>query len=274
VAAVDPGLLRTVGGSLASGAFLNPATDHFPAVVLGWSAAQGRGISDLRLPTQVDVAGTYFTVVGVLRPVPLVPEIDNSVLIGFPAATAVFGYAGGPTEIYLRSFPSQVTAVQSVLASTVNPVQPAAVRVSRPSDLLVAHAAAQSTFRLPVLGLGLGAVAVAIGAVGVANVMGDLSAGAARRDSAEPGARRLQRPGWVAVRDRGGTTGRIRRDSRNAASHRGHRRLRHRDRAAVRDPGLVMWAGLADSVAVGALAGLYPALRAARLAPAVVLRAL
>src|SRR5215469_1864625 len=148
VAAADPRLLRTVGGSLASGEFLNPATVHFPAVVLGWSAAELLGVADLHFPTQVDVSGTYFTVVGILKPVPLAQEIDDSALIGFPVAESAFGYDSGPTEIYLRSYTSQVTAVQSVLAATADPAQPAAVQVSRPSDLLVARAAAQSTFQL------------------------------------------------------------------------------------------------------------------------------
>jgi putative ABC transport system permease protein len=103
VAAADTGLLGTLGGSVAHGEFLNAANDHFPAAVLGWAAAQSLGIGDLRFPVQVDVSGTYFTVVGILRPAPLAPEIDDSVLVGFPAAASVFGYASGATEIYLAA---------------------------------------------------------------------------------------------------------------------------------------------------------------------------
>jgi putative ABC transport system permease protein len=272
VAAADPRLLRTVGGSMASGEFLNPATVHFPAVVLGWSAAQGLGVGDLRFPTQLDIAGTYFTVVGILRPVPLVPEIDNSVLIGFPAAHAVFGYTGGPTEIYLRSAPSQVTAVQSVLAATANPAQPSAVQVSRPSDLLVARAAVQSTFRLLVLGLG--AVAVAIGAVGVANVMvisvlerrGEI--GLNRALGATSGQVGVQfATEAVLLAGLGGMAGTL----LGVLATVGYAAA---SAEPVTIPQQAVWTGLAGSLVVGGLAGLYPALRAARLAPAVALRAL
>jgi len=118
---------------------------------------------------QVDISGSYFAVVGILRPVPLAPEIDNSVLVGFPAAASVLGCTGGDTRIYLRTDPSQATAVQGVLAATANPAEPNAVQVSRPSDVLIARAAATSA--LGNLVLGLGAVALLIGGVGVANVM-------------------------------------------------------------------------------------------------------
>src|SRR5215468_11327345 len=112
---------------------------------------------------QVDISGSYFTVVGILRPVPLAPEIDDSVLVGFPVAASVIGYTSGATEIYLRSYPSQVGAVQGVLAATANPAEPNAVQVSRSSDVLVARAGATSA--LGNLVLGLGAVALLIGGV-------------------------------------------------------------------------------------------------------------
>ena len=272
VTAADAGLLGTVGGNVASGEFLNPATAHFPAVVLGWSAAQGLGVGDLRFPVQVDIAGRYFTVVGILRPVPLAPQIDNSVLIGFPAARAVFGYTGGPTTLYLRSDPSQVAAVQSVLAVTANPAQPSAVLVSRPSDLLVAREAAQSTFRLLVLGLG--AVAVAIGAVGVANVMvisvlerrGEI--GLNRALGATSGQVGLQfATEAVLLAGLGGVAGIF----LGVLATIGYATI---SGLPATIPAQVVWAGLACSLVVGGLAGLYPALRAARLAPAVALRAL
>ena len=58
-------------------------------------------------------------------------------------------------------------AVAAVLPFTANPAQPEAVQVSRPSDVLLARAAAKSAFS----GLFLGAVAVLVGGVGIANVM-------------------------------------------------------------------------------------------------------
>jgi putative ABC transport system permease protein len=272
VAAADPGLLRTVGGSLASGEFLNGASSHFPAVVLGWSAAKLLGIADLRFPTQVDISGRYFTVVGILRPVSLAPDIDDSALIGFPVAQTVFGYDSGPTEIYLRSFPSQVAAVQSVLAATADPAQPDAVQVSRPSDLLVAREAAQSTFRL--LALGLGAVAIAIGAVGIANVMvisvlerrGEI--GLSRALGATSGQVGVQfATEAIMLAGLGGVAGTV----LGVLATVGYA-VASALPASI--PAQVLWTGLAGSVAVGGLAGLYPALRAARLAPAVALRSL
>ena len=169
VLATQTSLLRTLGGSVARGAFLNAATARYPAVVLGAVAAQTLGITRVPPGTQVYLAGQYFTVVGILRPVPLAPEIDEAALVGFPVANARLGLGGHPTEVYLRTEPDQVQAVDEVLPFTVNPAQPEGVQVSRPSQLLAARAQAGSA--LTGLFLALGAVAVLVGGVGVANIM-------------------------------------------------------------------------------------------------------
>src|SRR5262249_23656009 len=100
---------------------------------------------------------------------PLAPEIDNSVLVGFPAAKRYLGFDGHPTTVYVRSQTSQVAAVQSVLAATANPEAPNEVEVSQPSDALTARAKAPSA--LNSLFLGLGAISLLVGAVGVGNIM-------------------------------------------------------------------------------------------------------
>ncbi len=120
------------------------------------------------------LGGRYFTVTGILRPVPLAPQIDQAALVGFPAASSLLGLDGHPTQIYLRAAPDQVQAVASVLPFTANPAQPEAAQpeaaqVSLPSSILVARAAARTAFTG--LFLGLGAVAVLVGGVGIANIM-------------------------------------------------------------------------------------------------------
>ena len=173
VYAAQPGLLGTLGAGnkqgVAAGTFLNAATARYPAVVLGAVAAQTLGIGQVGPATQVYLAGRYFAVIGILRPVPLVPALDEAALVGFPAADALLGLGGHPTQIYLRAAPDQVQPVVSVLPFTANPAQPEAVQVSLPSSILAARAAARTAYAG--LFLGLGAVAVLVGGVGIANIM-------------------------------------------------------------------------------------------------------
>ena len=169
VLAVQASLLRTLGGSVARGTFLNPGTERYPAVVLGAVAAQSLGIDRVPAGTQVILGDRYFTVVGILRPIPLAPEIDQSAMVGFPVANSLLGLGGHPTEIYLRANPDQVQAVANVLPFTASPSAPETVQVSRPSSILAARLAAKTAFTG--LFLGLGAVAVLVGGVGIANIM-------------------------------------------------------------------------------------------------------
>jgi putative ABC transport system permease protein len=164
VLAAQPGLLATLGGSVAHGTFLNAATQRYPAVVLGAVAAQTLGIDRVRPDTQVYLGSRYFTVIGILRPVPLAPEIDEAALVGFPVANALLALGGHPTELYLRAFPDQVEAVAQVLPFTANPAQPEGVQVSQPSSILAARAAAGTA--LTGLFFALGAVAARVGVMG------------------------------------------------------------------------------------------------------------
>jgi putative ABC transport system permease protein len=169
VLATQLDLLDTLGGggpAMKSGAFLNDATARYPAVVLGAVAADRLGIH--RAGDQVFLAGRWFTVTGILNTLPLAPEIDRAALIGWPYA-AELGFDGHPTIIYERSTESTVSSVRSVLAATVDPQHPEQVAVSRPSDALAAQLAAESAFNG--LFLGLGAVALLVGGVGIANIM-------------------------------------------------------------------------------------------------------
>ncbi len=178
VRATSLNLLSVLNTGLARGAWLNPGTAREPVAVLGSVAAQRLGI-DRAFPDQrIWLGGQWFNVVGVLESSPLEPDIDTSALIGYPAAQRYLGYvslvqgerkAGPPSSIYVRADTDHVAEVQSLLAPTANPEAPDEVNVSQPSDALTARAAAAGAFDS--LFLGLGVVALIVGAVGVANIM-------------------------------------------------------------------------------------------------------
>jgi putative ABC transport system permease protein len=167
--AVRTDLLDTVGATVASGTWLNRATTRYPAVVLGAATAEHLGIGAANPATQVWLGGRWFTVVGTLNPVPLAPELDLGALIGWQAARRYLGADPDITTVYTRTDPNAVAAVRDLLARTANPARPNEVDVSRPSDALAARAATNKTFTG--LLLGLGAVALLVGGIGVANTM-------------------------------------------------------------------------------------------------------
>jgi len=142
VEAADPSLLTTLRGQLASGAFLTSATANYPAVVLGATAARQLGITSLARHPLIYIQGKWFAVIGIMRPVPLAPELDPQVLIGLPAAERAFGVTNAATDVYVRTDTTAVTPVRSLLARSANPEHPEVVQVSRPSDALAARAAA------------------------------------------------------------------------------------------------------------------------------------
>jgi len=166
VLAAQLDLPSTVGAEVADGTWLNAATARYPAVVLGSSAASRLGVG---VGAQVYLGERWFTVVGVLDTAPLAPELDSAALIGWPAARSYVDFNGHPTTVYTRTRDDAVESVRDVLAATANPEAPAEVTVSRPSDALTARQATDQTFTA--LLLGLGAVALLVGGVGVANTM-------------------------------------------------------------------------------------------------------
>jgi putative ABC transport system permease protein len=139
------------------------------------------GLRDELGPGQrIWLGGRWFNLAGILRPSPLTPDIDTSALVGYPAAQRYLGYlsvvggekrTGPPSTIYVRAVTGREAATQSLLARTANPEAPYETAVSQPSDVLTARAAAAAAGAFNSLFLGLGAVALVVGAVGVANIM-------------------------------------------------------------------------------------------------------
>ncbi|MFD9285856.1 ABC transporter permease [Streptomyces mirabilis] len=165
-------LLPAVNGEVRSGRFLSRDTDRLPTTVLGHQAAARLGIARIvpgQEPPQVIIGQTWFTVIGVLDPVPLAEDLDRSVLVGWQAAKTRLGFDGHPTVVYVRADEDALEAVAGVLPATLYPQLPGLVQVSRPSDALAAKRAANSTFSA--LFLGLSGVALLVGGIGVANTM-------------------------------------------------------------------------------------------------------
>lgn len=267
VQAATTDLLGTLDVGAVSGRWLNAGTERYPGAVLGAEAARRLGVD--RAGGQVWIGGRWFVVLGVLRPAELAPEIDRSALVGWDAARRYLGFDGHPTTIYERSADGAVADVRDVLARTVNPEHPEEVEVGRPSDALAAKAAAAGAFTG--LLLGLGAVALLVGGVGVANTM-VISVLERRR---EIGLRRSL----------GATRGQVRTqflaESLLLSAFGGAAGV---VLGTVVTVGFAVWKGwppvvpvwalgaaLAATLAIGTAAGLYPAMRAARLPPTLAL---
>lgn len=167
VLAADLDLLEVTATDVEAGSWLNEATARFPGVVLGANAAANLGIYEPG--TQVWLGGQYFTVLGILAPSALAPELDLSALIGIDVATSEFDFDGSPTSVYLRVDEETIDQTRDLLPATVNPQAPEEVAVSRPSDALAAKNAADQAFTG--LLVGLGSIALLVGGIGVANTM-------------------------------------------------------------------------------------------------------
>jgi len=268
VYAADLDLTRTLGVEVARGAWLNRATARYPAVVLGATTAERLGID--RVGGRVWLADRWFTVVGILGEATLAPELDTAALIGEQVAAALLGYEGNPSTVYVRADEQQIEAVRGVLPGTANPRQPNEVDVSRPSDVLAAKAAANTAFTS--LLLGLGAVALLVGGVGIANVMvisvleRRSEIGLRRALGATRGHVRGQFLGESLLLGLLGGSGGVLLGAAVTAVYASTRSW------SLVIPAYGMALGLAAALLIGAVAGLYPAMRAARMAPTDALR--
>jgi putative ABC transport system permease protein len=273
VDAATLGLPATAGTSLAQGGFLNAATAREPVCVLGAAAAQLLGIDKVFPGERVWVTGTgtngngamWLYVAGILGPDVLSPDVDSSVLVGYPFAERYLSFNGSPTAIYVKATGNQVNAVRNLLGDQADPQDPSAVDVSQPSSALVAQADAKAAFST--LFLGLGAVALLVGAIGVANIMvisvleRRSEIGLRRALGATRGHIRTQFLAEAIVLSLIGGLAGIVAGALATASY------AHGKGWATVIPASA-WAGsLAAALLIGALAGLLPAIRAARVSP-------
>jgi putative ABC transport system permease protein len=265
VQAASLGLPAAVGTSIAQGRYLNAASAHEPVAVLGAVAARRLGIDRIWPGERIWLGSRWFYLAGILKPAVLAPELDTAVLVGFPAAEHYLHFDGHPSVIYVRAQTSQVNAVQSLLAATANPENPSQVSVSQPSAALVAQADAKSA--LNGLFLGLGAVALLVGAVGVANIMvisvleRRSEIGLRRALGATRGQIRVQfLSEAILLAVLGGAAG-VAVGALSTAIY------AHTKGWAVVVPALAWGGGIGAALLIGAVAGLLPAIRAARMSP-------
>ena len=265
VQAASLGLPRALGTSIAAGSYLNAATATEPVAVLGAAAAQDLGINRIIGGERIWLGGQWFYVTGILRPAVLASDIDSSVLVGFPAAERYLHFDGHPSTIYVRSATSQVSRVDNLLAASANPENPNQVTVGLPSAALTAQLDANSAFNS--LFFGLGAVALLVGAVGVANIMvisvleRRSEIGLRRALGATKGHIRTQfLAESILLTLTGGLAGVL----VGAASTAIYAHAKHEQTVI---PALAWAGGIAATMLIGALAGLLPALRAARMSP-------
>jgi putative ABC transport system permease protein len=270
VDAAGDNLPQVVGTTMASGHFLGRVSDRYPEAVLGAQAAQILQITHVGGRVMVYLGNTWFNVIGILNPVVLDSTLDSTVFISLPVAERLFQQQPNPSEIYVRANQNNVIPVSNLLGATADPQNASAVNTYRPSDALEARAAAKGQFTT--LLLGLGAVALLVGAIGIANIMvisvlerrGEIglrrALGATRRHIST---QFLTESALLAAL--GGAAGLALGAGATAVYA-----LTKGEPFVV--PDYVLFAAPVAGFVIGAIAGLYPAAKAARLSPTEALR--
>ena len=272
VLAADGDLRGVLDITVAEGNWHDAGTETLPHVVLGAVAAERLAVRSAAEAPQIYLSGVYFTVIGIADPVPLAPSIDRSAIIGEPIAKQLFRFERSPSRIFVRTGshvpgdPELLDNVRKIMAATVRPQAPAEIQVSRPSDLIAAREYTEAAFTG--LLLGLGGVALLVGGVGIANVMVisvlerrteiglRRALGATRRHIAQ---QFLVESALLAVI---GGAGGVAIGSAITIFY------ARSQQWVLSVPATALASGIAAALAIGALAGTYPALRAARTDPA------
>jgi putative ABC transport system permease protein len=270
VDATDPGLLAAVSAKLATGQFIDSANQRYPVVVLGAQAASTLQIFSVNARLQVFLGDTWFTVIGILKPVTLDATLDSTAFIGLPVAAQLFQTQPNPSEIYVQADEGQVTQTAKLLPATADPQQPDGTQIGVPVDALKARAATKGQFTT--LLLGLGAVALLVGAIGIANIMvisvleRRSEIGLRRALGATQGHITLQFLAESALLAAlGGTAGLLLGTLATLAYALGQNE-------PMVIPTYALVAAPGAGLAIGMISGLYPAAKAARLSPTEALR--
>ena len=162
-------LLNVIGGKLSEGRFITDGLSDLPVTVLGSVTAKRLGITNLSKPTKILIDDEWFGVIGIVEELKIHPDLDRSVFIGYGAAKKLFDINEEPTTIYLRANPTFIEDVVEVIAPSMNPENPDQVEVSKTTKTLETQQAVEASFTN--LLLGLGSVALLVGGVAIANVM-------------------------------------------------------------------------------------------------------
>ncbi|MDR2378399.1 MAG: ABC transporter permease, partial [Bifidobacteriaceae bacterium] len=158
-------LLTTLNVQLAEGSWFNQATRALPTVVLAKGAAERLGVG---VGARIWIDNRWWAVVGILERLELAREMDMTAFLA-PDHAALF-YPDQPiASIYLSAAHGRAGAVRQVTAATANPANPRGVEVTRLSDFYGAGEMIDQMFL--VLSLGVGALALLIGGIGIANTM-------------------------------------------------------------------------------------------------------
>ena len=270
VLATPTNLPQVLNTEIVAGRFLDDASSSVPTVVLGWVAAERLGIADVDIARRIFIGGEWFTVIGILDDMPLHPDIERAVLIGESVARDLFEPDLNPTAVYARIQLDLVDDVVDVIPATVNPQNPDQISVTRPADALVARRAAEEA--LTGLLIGLGSVALLVGGVAIANIMvmsvleRRMEVGVRRALGATKRHIRLQFLGEsILLAGIGGVLGVLIGASITVAY------AINRD-LTLSVPLYGLFGSIGIALVIGALAGLYPASRAAKIPPAEAVR--